>query len=120
MKRTLTTWIAAATLGAGLLPATGCFRGGGDFLVAAAVSGLVAAAIISATAPPPPRYLVVPAPRDGYVWQRGYWRLDDGRWVWIEGQWVSAYPGYRWDPAHWEPLSDGTWRFVEGRWIADR
>ena len=36
---------------------------------------------------PAPVYEPVPAPRDGYVWVRGYWTNDGGRQVWVNGHW---------------------------------
>ena len=37
---------------------------------------------------PEPVYETVPAPREGYVWQPGYWARDGDRQVWIAGHFV--------------------------------
>ncbi|HEY3352434.1 MAG TPA: YXWGXW repeat-containing protein [Polyangia bacterium] len=106
-----------AVLAGGTVPATGCFRGDGRIFADLAFTGLVAAAIISSIPPPPPRVVEVPPPRPGWVWQPGYWILQDGQWVWAEGRWVAENPGYQWAPAHWEQQSDGSWRLVPGQWV---
>ncbi len=95
----------------------GCLRGPAGFFAAVAGTAIVTAAIVSATQPPPPRVVYVPAARPGYEWQPGYWSLEGGQWVWIEGRWIPAQPGYRWSPAHWEPRPDGSWQLVPGQWV---
>ncbi len=95
-----------------------CFvRGGAGLFFLAAETAIVAAVIVSATAPPPPRVVYVPEPRPGYAWQPGYWTLDHGNWVWVDGGFIALQPGYAWDPAHWEQRPDGQWQLVPGRWI---
>ncbi|MFP3563452.1 YXWGXW repeat-containing protein [Paraburkholderia sp. SIMBA_030] len=73
------------------------------------------AIIVAPIAPPPPRVEVVPAPRVGYVWDRGRWRWDHGRYVWVGGHWQPVRAGYRWIPGHWIQR-DPNWRWVEGHW----
>jgi hypothetical protein len=94
-----------------------CFvRGGAGLFLFAAETAVVAAVIVSATEPPPPRVIFVPEPRPGYAWQPGYWTLQEGQWLWVDGGWVPLQPGYTWSPAHWEHAPDGTWRLLPGRW----
>jgi hypothetical protein len=83
-----------------------------------AETAIVTAVVVSATRPPPPRVVYVPEPRAGYAWQPGYWTLDNGQWVWVEGQWIPLQPGYAWSPAHWEQAPDGSWKLLPGRWVA--
>jgi OOP family OmpA-OmpF porin len=54
------------------------------------VSGAMAQIIVR----PPPAviYEPAPAPRMGYVWQRGFWAWQYGRQVWVRGHWVMAGP----------------------------
>jgi hypothetical protein len=107
--RTIAAVLAVSMVG------TGCFRGGrGLGLFEAA---LVTAVIISAVAPPPPRVVFVPAPREGYVWQAGYWTRTNDDWVWVDGQWIEQRPSYQWMPTHWEQGGDGNWHLVQGQWV---
>ena len=84
-----------------------------------------AAAQVSITfgSPPPPvRYEVVPAPRAGYVWAPGHWRLVNDQYVWIGGQWYQARPGYRYVPDTWERVyisGREQWRYQPSRWDRD-
>jgi hypothetical protein len=70
-------------------------------------------------APPAPRHEVIPAPRNGYVWQPGYYDWRDGRHVWVRGQWVRERRGYYWHPNRWENR-DGRWHLERGRWDRER
>jgi OOP family OmpA-OmpF porin len=72
---------------------------------------LAPALLFAATAPaafaqvvlvpaPAPRYEQAPAPRQGYVWQQGYWQWEHGRYAWTPGSWAAEdlharhdYPG---------------------------
>ena len=105
--------IAAALVA--LTPA--CYRGEGRLFAAMAGTAILTAAIVSSTQPPPPRVEYVPEPRNGWVWQPGYWTLDEGEWVWIEGRWVPDYRGYFWVGPRWEQDPDGYWRLVPGHWV---
>ena len=61
------------------------------------------------------RVEVVPAPRVGYVWDKGHWRWDHGRYVWVAGHWQAERVGYHWVPGHW--VAHGpNWRWVPGHW----
>ena len=94
----------------------GCFRGGplGFRLFEAAV---LTAVVVSAVAPPPPRVVYIPPPRDGYVWQSGYWTRQDGDWLWVDGGWVEARPQMQYVPTHWQQTADGNWQLVAGQWV---
>jgi hypothetical protein len=80
-------------------------------------AAIITAAIVSSIPPPPPRVLYVPPPREGFVWQPGYWIVDNQRWVWIDGRWITMQPGYAWSPAHWEEEPNGSWRLAPGQWL---
>ncbi|HET7728733.1 MAG TPA: hypothetical protein VFK48_01755 [Usitatibacter sp.] len=69
--------------------------------------------------PPPPRHEVLPAHRNGYVWQPGYWDWRNGRHVWVRGYWVKERRGMYWHPNRWEQR-DGRWHFERGRWDRER
>ncbi len=73
-------------------------------------------------APPPPPYEVVPAPRPGYVWAPGAYRLVNDRYVWNPGTWQQARAGYRYVPDRWERYNDNgreQWRYQASRWDKD-
>jgi len=93
---------------------------------------LLAAVVLSATmvslpaagavveiqiAPPAPRVEVVPPPRVGYVWAPGYWRWNGRRHVWVSGVWVSARPGWRYEPDAWVQGPNGRWHLRRGHWV---
>ncbi|MEQ5843924.1 hypothetical protein N0A02_31155 [Paraburkholderia acidicola] len=86
-------------------------------LAALAASATFAQAIIvTPTAPPPPvRVEVVPAPRAGYVWDRGHWQWINGAYAWVPGHWQLVRVGYRWVPGHWAQFGP-RWRWIEGHW----
>lgn len=69
----------ATRLLAGALLAAGAF-----------VSIAPASAQMVVLAPPAPVYEVAPAPRVGYVWERGYWAWAQGRYVWVRGHWSAV------------------------------
>ena len=74
-------------------------------------------------APPPPvRYEAVPAPRPGYVWAPGHWRLVNDQHAWVPGQWQQARAGYRYVPDSWERQTVSgrdQWRYQPSRWDKD-
>jgi hypothetical protein len=111
MKRVLPVLLLAS-----IVPSAGCFRGGGFLLDTAFKAAVITAVVVSLTAPPPPRVVIVPAPREGYVWQPGYWTKQGDEWVWVEGQFLPVQPGAQWTPTHWEEAPDGSWRLVPGQW----
>src|SRR5262245_839458 len=38
---------------------------------------------------PPERVEIVPAPREGYIYERGHYGWDGNRYVWVEGQFIQ-------------------------------
>lgn len=72
---------------------------------------------VVAPQPPPERFVEVePAYRPGFVWARGYWRWDGGRYVAVNGHWEPERQGYHYVHAHWERRGDG-WHWREGGWV---
>lgn len=65
--------------------------------------------------PPPPVYERVPAPRHGYVWAPGHYRIVNDRYVWTPGHWIAERPGQRWMGAQWVNVN-GRWHYRPGRW----
>ncbi|MGC4119404.1 MAG: hypothetical protein QM765_33525 [Myxococcales bacterium] len=43
--------------------------------------------------------------------------MESDDWVWVDGRWIPNYPGYAWQPTHWEQDPSGYWRLVPGRSI---
>ena len=89
-------------------------------LVGAPVAGFAATEIEVNVAPPAERNEVVPAPREGYTWERGYWRYDNDakKYNWNEGRYIQNREGHRYVQHEW--TSDGgKWRFRAGHWDDD-
>ena len=93
-----------------------------QFTLAAATLGAMAApagaeeiVVVAPSAPPAVLGEAVPAPRDGYVWDRGHWRWEHGRYVWAPGHWQPVRVGYHWVPGHWAPRG-AHWAWVPGHW----
>ncbi|WP_206951548.1 YXWGXW repeat-containing protein [Trinickia acidisoli] len=85
----------------------------GTFAVAASASAQEV--IVAPNAPPPVRYEAVPAPRTGYVWDRGHWRWQGGQYAWVPGHWERVHVGYHWVTGHWARRGPN-WVWVQGRW----
>ena len=68
-------------------------------------------------APPPARVEVIPAaPGVGFVWIRGFWRYNSGRYAWVSGRWERPVEGRReWVAERWVHDRNG-WYLVEGHW----
>jgi hypothetical protein len=71
--------------------------------------------VVVHAAPPPPRVEVAPAPREGFVWERGHWAWRQGGYVWEPGHWEQVRVGYHWVPGHWAPHGPD-WVWVGGHW----
>ena len=69
-------------------------------------------------APPAERVEVVPAPREGYIYERGYWGWDGQRYNWQEGRFITNREGHRYVPHEWRHEGD-KWRFSAGHWDDD-
>lgn len=67
--------------------------------------------------PPPERVEIMgrpPNPR--YVWNKGYYVQQRGRWVWLPGRWIAPPLGRRvWVPGYWARDRSG-WYWREGFW----
>jgi hypothetical protein len=66
-------------------------------------------------APPPARVEVVPAPREGYVYDRGHYEWDGQQYQWREGRYIERREGHEWRPSVIEHHGD-KWRFRAGHW----
>jgi hypothetical protein len=42
-----------------------------------------------------------PAPRPDYIWSRGYWSVENGKFQWVAGRWVDRVPGFAYHQPHW-------------------
>ena len=82
---------------------------------AAASASAAEVVLVTPIAPPPVRYEAVPAPRTGYVWDRGHWRWAHGGYVWVPGHWQRVRMGYHWRPGHWARRGPN-WVWVQGHW----
>jgi hypothetical protein len=74
---------------------------------------------IEVAPPPPPAEAPPPPPRQGFVWAPGYRNWDGGRYVWVQGRWMEARPGYYWVPDGWEHHVEERgphWHFAPGHW----
>lgn len=91
--------------------------------MAASLGGVMAPAlssdvIVVEKAPPPVREEVIPAPRAGYIWSRGYWDWRGNEYVWVPGSWIRERPGFVHHQAEWRER-DGKWEMVRETWIRD-
>ena len=74
---------------------------------------------VEVVAPQPPPVQVIevePAVREGYIWSRGYWRWEGGRYVAVHGHWEPVRQGYRYVHPHWVQRNDG-YHWQIGGWI---
>ena len=72
--------------------------------------------VIAPHAPPARIIEVEPLPRPGYIWSRGYWLWEGGRYVPVHGHWITERPGYRYVNPHWEQRNDG-YHWQRGGWL---
>jgi hypothetical protein len=70
------------------------------------------------TAPPAARQEAPGAVREGYVWAPGYWNWQDNRHAWVEGHYVPARKGYRYQAPRWEE-ANGHWTLYPEQWVLD-
>jgi hypothetical protein len=59
---------------------------------------------------------VEPPVRYGYIWSRGYWRWEGGRYVAVHGHWEPVREGYRYVHPHWVQRNDG-YHWQGGGWV---
>ncbi len=71
-------------------------------------------------APPEARYEAVPAPREGYIYDRGHyeWDRDGNRYVWRDGRYIEKREGHEWHPSVIERDGD-RWHYRSGHWDDD-
>ena len=66
-------------------------------------------------APPPPQVESPgPPPSTGAIWIAGRWAWQDGRFVWVRGNWEKE-PAGAWLPGRWKHTAEG-WVWEGGRW----
>ena len=91
----------------------------GSIAVLAPLAAQAQIATIIREAPPPAVVEVLPAPRAGYVWERGHHEWRDGQYVWISGHWLPQRDGYAYREPQWQQRGDGSWVFIGGTWDRD-
>jgi hypothetical protein len=69
-------------------------------------------------APPAERVEVVPAPRPGYIYERGHYAWDGNRYVWTEGEFIREREGHHYHPYVLEKHGEG-WHYRAGHWDDD-
>jgi len=69
-------------------------------------------------APPAPRVDVVPAPREGFIYEPGYWGYDGRQYVWVDGQFIARREGHTYTPHVFERRGEH-WMFRGGHWDDD-
>ncbi len=70
------------------------------------------------TAPPADRVEVAPAPRSGYVYERGHYAWDGHEYVWTEGQFIEERPGHIYTQPEIEHRGEHYY-FHHGHWDDD-
>jgi len=63
--------------------------------------------------PPPERVEVIPAPREGYIYERGHYDWDGDRYVWREGRFIANRDGHVYTPHVLEHRGE-TWYYRRG------
>src|SRR5262250_546038 len=66
-------------------------------------------------APPHERVEVVPAPRPGYIYERGHYIVEGDRYVWHEGHFIREREGHHWQPYVFERHGE-RWHYRAGHW----
>ena len=70
------------------------------------------------TAPPPDRQVVVPAPREGYVYERPHYDWDGRAYEWTEGRYIEERPGHKYVQPKVEHRGEHFY-FSKGHWDDD-
>lgn len=68
--------------------------------------------------PPAERVEVVPAPRPGYIYERGHYVVEGDKYVWVEGRFIQERPGHRYENYALERHGD-KWVYRSGHWDDD-
>lgn len=96
-------------------------------LVTAVALGLLASAgtaqardveVEISSAPPPDREYVIPAPREGYVYERPHYRWEGDKYVWNDGRYIEEREGHRYEQPKIEHRGEH-WYFRSGHWDDD-
>ena len=66
-------------------------------------------------APPVERVEVVPAPREGYIYERGHYAWNGSAYVWTDGQFIQRREGHEWRPYVLERRGE-RWHYQAGYW----
>jgi hypothetical protein len=69
-------------------------------------------------APPADRVEVVPAPRPGYIYERGHYTWDGRAYVWTEGRFIEERPGHVYEQPMIEHRGEHFY-FRSGHWDDD-
>ena len=69
-------------------------------------------------APPADRVEVVPAPREGYIYERGHYVYDGQQYVWNEGKFIRHREGHVYTPYALEHRGE-KYYFRPGHWDDD-
>jgi hypothetical protein len=67
------------------------------------------------TAPPADRVEVVPAPRPGFVYEKGHYAYEGDKYVWHEGSFLAERKGERYVPYAFEKRGE-TYYYRPGYW----
>ena len=85
-------------------------------LLGTATLGIAAPAEIQIrVAPPADRVEVVPAPRPGYIYERGHYNWDGNRYVGQEGRFLKEREGHKYTPYVFEKRGD-VYYYRKGHW----
>jgi hypothetical protein len=55
--------------------------------------------------------------RPGFVFIRGHWNWQNGRWAWLAGHWERERAGQAWTEGRWEHRGN-SWQWIDGSWTA--
>jgi YXWGXW repeat-containing protein len=92
--------------------------GVGALGISAVASGARVVELEIGVAPPQERVEVVPAPRHGYIYERGHYVVEGNRYVWVEGRFIREREGHRWHPYVLERHGE-RWHYRSGHWDDD-
>jgi hypothetical protein len=67
------------------------------------------------TAPPPDRVEIVPAPRPGFIYEKGHYAWDGRQYVWTEGRFIKEREGHKYTPYAFEKRGE-VWYYRPGFW----
>lgn len=71
-----------------------------------------------AVPPPPDRVEIVPAPREGYIYEPGHYVWNGSAYVWSDGQFIRNREGHTWHRYTIEHDGD-RWHYRAGHWDDD-